>query len=187
MFNVGGGELLVILLVALVVLGPQKLPEAARKVGSAMGELRKLSSGFQAEMRSALSDVDESVKPAKALKGGQRRSPTEVSPRSAEKVTDGADPSGVIETDAVELPPAEPAAGELAPAEPPAGELASPEPAAHDRQEETGVETPVETPVETADERPRFSAPDERDSRVTGGATRDPAAEVTGPAAGSQS
>ena len=43
-----------ILLVALIILGPQRLPEAARQVGRAMSELRRLSSGFQAEMRDAM-------------------------------------------------------------------------------------------------------------------------------------
>ncbi|NIR34626.1 MAG: twin-arginine translocase TatA/TatE family subunit, partial [Actinobacteria bacterium] len=47
MGNLGGMELLVILLVALIVLGPTKLPEAARQVGKAVNELRRLSSGFQ--------------------------------------------------------------------------------------------------------------------------------------------
>ncbi|MGE0794942.1 MAG: Sec-independent protein translocase protein TatB [Acidimicrobiia bacterium] len=56
MFNVGTPELLVILLVALLVLGPNKLPEAARQVGRAMGELRRLSSGFQAELRDAIQE-----------------------------------------------------------------------------------------------------------------------------------
>ncbi len=54
MFNVGGGEVLVILLVALVVLGPDKLPGAMRSVGNMVGELRKLSNGFQSEMRNAM-------------------------------------------------------------------------------------------------------------------------------------
>ena len=57
MFNVGAGELLVILLIALIVLGPEKLPDAARKMGNVMGELRRMSSGFQNEMRSAMDDV----------------------------------------------------------------------------------------------------------------------------------
>lgn len=57
MFNVGAGELLVILLIALIVLGPDKLPEAARKMGNVMGELRRMSSGFQSEMRSAMDEV----------------------------------------------------------------------------------------------------------------------------------
>jgi Tat protein translocase TatB subunit len=55
-FNVGTPELLLILLVALVVLGPTKLPEAARQVGRAMAEFRRISTGFQAEMRDALQE-----------------------------------------------------------------------------------------------------------------------------------
>jgi Tat protein translocase TatB subunit len=57
MFNVGSPELVVILMVALIVLGPQRLPEVARQVGKAMGELRRLSTGFQAELRDAMEDV----------------------------------------------------------------------------------------------------------------------------------
>jgi sec-independent protein translocase protein TatB len=60
MFNVGAGELLVILLIALIVLGPDKLPDTARKIGNVMGELRRMSSGFQNEMRSAM---DEATRP----------------------------------------------------------------------------------------------------------------------------
>jgi sec-independent protein translocase protein TatB len=56
MLNVGGGEFLIILLVALVVLGPQKLPDAARQVGKIVGEFRRISAGFQTEMKSALND-----------------------------------------------------------------------------------------------------------------------------------
>lgn len=79
-FNVGTAELLVILLVALLVLGPKKLPDAARQVGRALGELRRLSSGFQAEMRDALREPIEGTPasgspttPAKA--GGALSSP----------------------------------------------------------------------------------------------------------------
>ena len=57
MFNVGAGELMVILLIALIVLGPDKLPDTARKIGNVMGELRRMSSGFQNEMRSAMDEV----------------------------------------------------------------------------------------------------------------------------------
>ncbi len=69
MFNVGSPELLVILVVALLVLGPNKLPEAARQVGRAMGELRRLSSGFQAELRDALEEpvVSRPVTPEPAV------------------------------------------------------------------------------------------------------------------------
>ena len=56
MLNIGTGELVLIFLVGLLVLGPQKLPEAARQVGRAMAELRRLSSGFQSELRSAMDE-----------------------------------------------------------------------------------------------------------------------------------
>lgn len=58
MFNVGGGELLVIALIALIVLGPERLPEAARTVGKVMGEIRRLSTGFQDEVRHAFDEGD---------------------------------------------------------------------------------------------------------------------------------
>ena len=54
MFNVGGGELLVVLLLALVFLGPDRLPDMAKKVGRVMGEVRRMTSGFQEEVRSAM-------------------------------------------------------------------------------------------------------------------------------------
>ena len=58
MFNVGGPEVLVILLVALIALGPAQLPGAARKVGQAMAEIRKVSTSFQRELTTAF-DVEE--------------------------------------------------------------------------------------------------------------------------------
>jgi Tat protein translocase TatB subunit len=61
MFNVGAGELLVILLVALIVLGPEKLPETARKIGNVMGEVRRMSAGFQEEVRSAMDTPNQAV------------------------------------------------------------------------------------------------------------------------------
>jgi Tat protein translocase TatB subunit len=50
-------EMLVIFVVALLVLGPSKLPEAGRQVGRALAEFRRWSSGVQSELRDAL-DVD---------------------------------------------------------------------------------------------------------------------------------
>ena len=66
MFNVGGGELIVIALIALIVLGPSRLPGAARQVGKTMSELRRLSSGFQNELRTAFDDAERSSTPAPA-------------------------------------------------------------------------------------------------------------------------
>ena len=63
MFNVGGGEIIVVLLLALVVLGPDKLPEAARKAGKFLHEFRRMTSGFQEEVRSAMDLGSLSVTP----------------------------------------------------------------------------------------------------------------------------
>jgi sec-independent protein translocase protein TatB len=52
-FNLQGSELIIILLLALVVLGPEKLPEAMRKLGEFYAQLKKMSSGFQQEFRAA--------------------------------------------------------------------------------------------------------------------------------------
>jgi sec-independent protein translocase protein TatB len=62
MFNVGGGEIIVILLIALIVLGPDKLPDAAKKVGKVMGDLRRLSDGFKQEM-SQVADFRDDTAP----------------------------------------------------------------------------------------------------------------------------
>lgn len=61
MFNLGAGEVLVILLMALIILGPSRLPDAAKQVGKFMGEMRKLSSGFQNELKHALDDDTEAA------------------------------------------------------------------------------------------------------------------------------
>jgi sec-independent protein translocase protein TatB len=55
-FNIGGGELIVILVIALIVLGPDKLPDAVRRAGRIYGELRRMSSGFQSELRDAIDE-----------------------------------------------------------------------------------------------------------------------------------
>ena len=51
MFGIGGTELLVILVVALIVLGPKSVPQIARTLGKAMGEFRKVSTEFQSSNR----------------------------------------------------------------------------------------------------------------------------------------
>ena len=56
MGNLGGGEILVILLVGLLVLGPQRLPAVGRQVGRVITEIRRMSSGFQEEFRATLDD-----------------------------------------------------------------------------------------------------------------------------------
>ncbi|MDQ3681272.1 MAG: twin-arginine translocase TatA/TatE family subunit [Actinomycetota bacterium] len=58
MGSIGPLEVLVVLVVALLVLGPEKLPGAARSIGRAIGEVRRYTTGFQNEMRDAFAGPD---------------------------------------------------------------------------------------------------------------------------------
>ncbi len=56
MFNLGPEKLIVLALVALVVLGPQRLPEAMRKLGKLVRDLRELSAKVQGELQEAFEE-----------------------------------------------------------------------------------------------------------------------------------
>jgi sec-independent protein translocase protein TatB len=66
MFNIGPGELVVILIVALIVLGPKNLPEVARTVGKGMRELRRATEDIKDTVEGELYKLEhpESEKPA---------------------------------------------------------------------------------------------------------------------------
>jgi sec-independent protein translocase protein TatB len=60
--NVPGPEKLILLFViALIVLGPNRLPQAARTLGRVIGEFRRLSGSFQAEVQDALADPKDAL------------------------------------------------------------------------------------------------------------------------------
>jgi sec-independent protein translocase protein TatA len=52
--NVGPAEILVILVVALIVFGPKRLPEVGRQVGAAMREVRRMQNTVRAELDTVL-------------------------------------------------------------------------------------------------------------------------------------
>lgn len=61
--NIGPWELILILVVALIVVGPGKLPEVAKSMGKAAREFKKATTGVQKEFQDAI-NFDE--KPASA-------------------------------------------------------------------------------------------------------------------------
>jgi sec-independent protein translocase protein TatB len=87
-FNVGGGEIIVILLLALIVLGPERLPDAAKKVGRFMGEVRRMTTGFQEEVRSAM-DLDGSGDALERAEPGPRLMPPPTNEAPATPATNG--------------------------------------------------------------------------------------------------
>jgi Tat protein translocase TatB subunit len=58
MFNIGPAELIIIFLVALLIVGPKRLPEIGRTIGKAMRELRKASDDFRQHLDVDLEDDD---------------------------------------------------------------------------------------------------------------------------------
>jgi TatA/E family protein of Tat protein translocase len=53
MFGISGNELILILLVALLIFGPGKLPELARLIGKATGEFNRARMDLQREINLA--------------------------------------------------------------------------------------------------------------------------------------
>jgi TatA/E family protein of Tat protein translocase len=68
MFGIGMQELLIILVIALIVVGPKKLPELAKSLGRGLSEFKKTAEDFQSTM---MADASTDVSP---------RTPT-ISPR----------------------------------------------------------------------------------------------------------
>ena len=55
--GIGPGELVLILVIAVIVLGPDKIPETMRTIGKAMREIRTITEGFQKELNKELAEV----------------------------------------------------------------------------------------------------------------------------------
>lgn len=64
--SLGPAEIVAILVVALIVLGPKRLPEAGRQVGKAIAEVRRWSQGFQTEVRNVI-EAEPEPTPAPTL------------------------------------------------------------------------------------------------------------------------
>ena len=59
MFNIGLPELLIILAIALIVFGPNKLPELAKAVGKAMREFKKATDEVKESFVTETKDLEE--------------------------------------------------------------------------------------------------------------------------------
>lgn len=101
MFNLSGSELVFLLLLALIVLGPEKLPDAVRRFGKTYAEVKKMTSGFQSELKSALDEpMREMRETADALRkaasiditAGVDEASEPEPPKPASKATDPAGP-----------------------------------------------------------------------------------------------
>jgi Tat protein translocase TatB subunit len=83
-----GGEIVVILLLALIVLGPQRLPEVARKLGQWATELRtaarEITHGLEAEVAQVKEAARDVTEPVKELRRDLEKSLESVDPKKYE-------------------------------------------------------------------------------------------------------
>jgi sec-independent protein translocase protein TatA len=118
--SLGPAEILVILVVALIVLGPTRLPQAARQVGKAIAEVRRWSSTVEGELRSALDVDDEPAPPSPTPVLPAAAEPELPTPRDLQPPTEASEPRPPVG----HVPP--PAAAR--PSAPPVGHVPSPPP-----------------------------------------------------------
>ncbi len=71
MFNLGPFELVAIFVVALLVFGPDKIPEMGRQVGKAIREFRKFQESMQGQVRDVLEPISGPIIPNGNLVGPQ--------------------------------------------------------------------------------------------------------------------
>ena len=59
MFGIGYQEMFIILVVALVIFGPSRLPEMAGQVGRWVRDFRRMSADLTGEFEKTFAEVDE--------------------------------------------------------------------------------------------------------------------------------
>lgn len=102
MFGLGVPEMIFILLLALLIFGPKKLPEIGRTLGKGMSEFRKASNELTRSINAELS-LDEDPTPAQPMRRTSPAIPQDTQPRATSPT------SPLI---AAVPPPAEPASAE---------------------------------------------------------------------------
>ncbi|MFZ4577354.1 MAG: twin-arginine translocase TatA/TatE family subunit [Myxococcota bacterium] len=61
MFGIGGPELIIILIIALLFVGPDKLPQVAKTLGTGLRDLRRAANLAQAELRGSLDELTKEI------------------------------------------------------------------------------------------------------------------------------
>src|SRR5262249_16447809 len=96
MFGLGMGELIVILAIALIFLGPKRLPDVATSLGKAIRSFRKATR----DLTDQLEIDDEVKKPLRELQSALRDEPPPPQPLAVMQLPKPGEPAPVAKTDA---------------------------------------------------------------------------------------
>ncbi|MGA1841430.1 MAG: Sec-independent protein translocase protein TatB [bacterium] len=85
MFGIGMTELIVILIIALLVIGPEKLPELAKMLGKGLAEFKKAAEDFRNTIHENLEVEEEKKKLLQKTSQFERRKPEKTEDKAEEK------------------------------------------------------------------------------------------------------
>jgi Tat protein translocase TatB subunit len=107
MFGIGLPELVIIIIVALLVVGPSKLPEVARSLGKALGEFRRLADDVKETIEQEMTVEEEKKEEPGGQKEGEQKEGEQEQPGAlGEKEEERETPEKQEEGPAGEGPPA---------------------------------------------------------------------------------
>lgn len=61
-FDISGGEIFLVLIAVLVIFGPRRIPEMARRVGKVVGEVKRTTNSLKEEIMADAEDVRDAVR-----------------------------------------------------------------------------------------------------------------------------